>query len=368
MSSGPDRAEPGRPRLVLLGDGESPHLAKWARALAPRVDLWAASSRGFAPEFAAVVAGERCLALDTRPRFEGGNVRVLRSVPRLAGWLRQVRPDWIHAHYLTSHGTLAWLATRLLRAPGRIVGSAWGSDILKTPLESRAALELTRRVLAACTLATSDSGHMAERMREMGAGEVMCFPFGLEALPPPPGRKEPGLFFANRSLEPVYAPDRVVAAFAGIAAAWPEARLAVANDGSLAGALRAQVESLGLAARVRWLGRLDAATQAGWYARATWFLSLPRSDGLSVSLLEAMAHGCVPLLSDLPANREVVQHLANGLIVGDPAQLPLTEMNYLRDRAGQIARQNHAWIGRHAMFPAAVERFVARLQALEPGR
>ena len=32
-------------RVVLLGDGESPHLLKWARALAPRVELWVASSR-----------------------------------------------------------------------------------------------------------------------------------------------------------------------------------------------------------------------------------------------------------------------------------------------------------------------------------
>ena len=27
-------------RYALVGDGESPHLLKWARALAPLVDLW----------------------------------------------------------------------------------------------------------------------------------------------------------------------------------------------------------------------------------------------------------------------------------------------------------------------------------------
>ena len=35
-------------KLVLLGDGESPHLVKWARALEPRLELYAISSRGFA--------------------------------------------------------------------------------------------------------------------------------------------------------------------------------------------------------------------------------------------------------------------------------------------------------------------------------
>ena len=48
-------------RLVLIGDGESPHLLKWARALAPRVELWAASSRGFSPEFEALLASQTAL-------------------------------------------------------------------------------------------------------------------------------------------------------------------------------------------------------------------------------------------------------------------------------------------------------------------
>ena len=49
---------------VLIGDGESPHLLKWARALAavPGLDLFAASSRGFTPAFEALVpAAEKAM-------------------------------------------------------------------------------------------------------------------------------------------------------------------------------------------------------------------------------------------------------------------------------------------------------------------
>ena len=120
---------------VLLGDGESPHLLKWARALAqlPQFELWACSSRGFLAGFDEVLPPQRRLALNTRPDAGGGNVALLRQLPRLANWLRRVQPTWIHAHYLTSHGTLAWLAQRLYGVRGHIVGSAWGSDILVTP-------------------------------------------------------------------------------------------------------------------------------------------------------------------------------------------------------------------------------------------
>ena len=77
-------------RLALIGDGQSPHLLKWARALAAAdVELWVASSRDFLGGFDAVVPAQRRLALGTRPRFEGGNLMLLRTLPRLASWLRQ---------------------------------------------------------------------------------------------------------------------------------------------------------------------------------------------------------------------------------------------------------------------------------------
>ncbi len=175
--------------------------------------------------------------------------RCCAKLPRLATWLKTVQPDWIHAHYLTSHGTLAWLATRWLGAPGRLVGSAWGSDILVTPQRSRLLRWLTRRVLRACVLSTSDSQAMTAQMRALGAGEVMTFPFGLEALPaaPAPGSKQDHLVFANRGLEPIYDPARVLALFGQLHAGWPDAQLVVANAGSLRPALERQAADAGLA-------------------------------------------------------------------------------------------------------------------------
>lgn len=351
-------------RLVLIGDGESPHLLKWARALAaqPGLELWAVSSRGFGAGFDAVLPAGRRLALGTRPDAAGGNVGVLRTLPRLARWLRQVRPDWLHAHYLTSHGTLAWLALRLWRVPGRLVGSAWGSDILVTPRRNRFWLALTARVLQACALTTSDSRVMAARMQELGAREVMVFPFGLDALPPAPPAKDPLLVFANRGLEPIYDPARVLQVFAAMALQRPGLQLVVANDGSQRGALERQAQPLGPA--VRFVGRVDAPALAGWYARAQWYLSLPHSDSVSVSVLEAMAHGCIPILSDLPANRELVRDGDNGLILGAGQTPDAARLQALLERADAIASDNRAWVRQHALFAPAVQRFVERLRTL----
>jgi glycosyltransferase involved in cell wall biosynthesis len=395
------QAEHAAPRAhVLVGDGESPHLLKWARALAaspafapaaaggaPARALWVLSSRGFAPGFEALDAtlpAARRLALGTRPDAGGGNVGLLFELPRAAAWMQRVQasggppPAW-HAHYLTSHGSLVWLARALAGLRGAIVASAWGSDVLVAPDRSAALKAATRRVLAAATLCTSDSQTMAARMHALGAREVMVFPFGLEAMPAWPVAKEPALFFANRGLEPIYAPGRVIEVFARVAAGWPEARLVVANDGSLRAGLEAGVAARGLASRVTFTGRLDAPAQARWYARARWWLSLPQSDSVAVSLLEAMAHGAIPIVSDLPANREVVTDGVNGLVLGEheapghdlhaalgaPDGDLLASLHALAARAEAVAAANRAWVEANGLFAPAVARFLARLAEVE---
>ena len=148
---------------------------------------------------------------------------------------------------------------------------------------------VTSQVLKSCALTTSDSEHMAWHMRALGATDVMTFPFGLETLPelPPSDRKLGHVFFANRGLEAVYAPQRVLQVFAAIAQDWPGSELVVANTGSLRPELERLAEKAKLRECIKFVGRLDSAQQAAQYARARWYLSLPTSDSVAVSVLEA---------------------------------------------------------------------------------
>lgn len=359
-------------RYVLFGDGDSPHVAKWVRALAPRTELWLASSRGLHESVRSLLPPQRCLLLDRHSAPGGGNAGMLRALPQLTRWLRAIDPDWINPHYLTSHGLLAWLARGGWRTwpPGpplraRLLGSAWGSDILVTPHRNLAYRAVTTLVLRGCALTTSDSSHMADRMRALGAAEVMVFPFGLERMPPPPAAKERWLFFANRGLEPIYRPLEVLRLFARIADLQPRAQLVVANDGSQRESMERWVAQRGLRERVRFVGRLSADVQAQWYDRAQWYLSLPQSDAVSVSVIEAMAHGCIPLLSDLPANRELVRPGETGLLQPhEEHDAPLSAMVSLLDQAPVVAGRNRDWVARHAMFDEAIERLLARLHQI----
>ena len=93
-----------------------------------------------------------------------------------------------------------------------------------------------------------------------------------------------------------------------------------------------------------------------------------------VSVLEAMAHGCIPLLSDLPANRELVQDRQNGWIV--PQEWGVTSraqedvaddavvLPALLAQAAGIAAHNRNWVRQHGLFPSAVQQLMQILQSL----
>jgi glycosyltransferase involved in cell wall biosynthesis len=146
------------------------------------------------------------------------------------------------------------------------------------------------------------------------------------------------------------------------------AELLVAGTGSEERALRTQAG----ATPVRFLGwlhepRLDAELRA-----AHVYVSTSTSDSTSVSLLEAMAAGCLPVVSDIPGNREWVVDGETALLFppGDDANLAAALQRAirepgLRERAAERNRKVIAERATWATNMQAVEDLFARLA---PGR
>ena len=118
-------------------------------------------------------------------------------------------------------------------------------------------------------------------------------------------------------LEQIKGYDVVVEACAELRRAWPSAVespvLLLAGDGSERGALEALATSLGVREGIHFLGWRDdiAALQHAF----TLFTMGSRSEGTSVSLLEAMSAGLCPVVTDVGGNRAVLgSSLAHQLI------------------------------------------------------
>ena len=140
------------PHLCLLGDANSPHTRRWA--LEMRARGWRVSLVTARPEPLADV-----------------EQRILPPVRRQTDWLlrtgaarrhvRDLAPDIVHAHYLTSYG---YLAARCGRHP--LVMTAWGSDLLVTPHTHPWMHWLTGWILRRADLITGDSASLVEAARQ----------------------------------------------------------------------------------------------------------------------------------------------------------------------------------------------------------
>ena len=132
----------------------------------------------------------------------------------------------------------------------------------------------------------------------------------------------------------------------------PEARLTVVGSGPDSDRLRERFSALGLESRVELAGRVDASEIPGILRRHGVFLLPSRFEGCSNSSLEAMASGCVPILSRLPG-------ISDQLVV--PGQsgflFPPDDWKGMGDAWGRLARSEEIW---RRMQLAARERMASR--------
>jgi glycosyltransferase involved in cell wall biosynthesis len=153
------------------------------------------------------------------------------------------------------------------------------------------------------------------------------------------------LLYVGR-LAPEKALPDLLAGFAKAAAADPRARLIFAGDGPLRETLECQARQLGLADRVRFPGRIDPNHIPDWLRAADLFALVSPGEGFSCALVEAMSAGLAAIVSDIPANTQLVSHGVNGLTVpvGDPDAIAsaitlLFEDEARRHRMGEASRQ-----------------------------
>ncbi|MGB3068705.1 MAG: glycosyltransferase [Ottowia sp.] len=289
-----------KPHLCLLGDANSVHVQRWAKEMLAR--------------------GWRVSVVTARPQpIEGVEQMVLPPVGRSRDWLWRVaaarravaelKPDIVHAHYVTSYG---YLAARCGRQPMAI--TAWGTDLLVTPRRNALLRWLTGWSLRRASLVTGDSpGLLAVSKALAPQVPTLLVHWGVERnryAPVPWGAKPAAEAVSLRSWEPNYQIDLILRAFAKVHAGRADARLHLLGGGSQEAALRALAAELALGDAVQFHGRLDDAGMAAVLARCKLSISVPESDATSVSVLESMACGLVVIASDLPANRDWIAHEA----------------------------------------------------------
>ncbi|MFI5370073.1 MAG: glycosyltransferase [Candidatus Eisenbacteria bacterium] len=260
-----------------------------------------------------------------------GAFRYPLAAPALATALARFAPDVVDAHYVPNYGLLGVLAGR---RPLSV--TAWGSDLLLSGGHDPLRRARVRFVLSRADLVLADADNLANAARKLGAdpSRTHAIPWGVDlGRFRPTATREPGLMLSTRMHETVYDLPTLFAGIAPVMMRRPDTRLVVAGDGSDRPRLERIAARLLPAERVRFVGRLSPDALAEWLARADVYLSASRSDSTSVSLLEAMASGAVPVVSDIEGNREWVHDGVEARLFspGDPRALNVALEGALAD-------------------------------------
>lgn len=156
---------------------------------------------------------------------------------------------------------------------------------------------------------------------------------------PPPSRRGRYRLLAVGRLHPIKGLDRLIAAFAQLAHQQPDWDLVILGEGAQRAALEAQIQQAGLHNRISMPGRVDNV--AAWYAAADLYVLSSRAEGLSNTLLEAMASGLPVVAVDCDTGpRSIITHGVDGLLVtpADDVQALATSLSDLMSDAGRRQR------------------------------
>lgn len=127
--------------------------------------------------------------------------------------------------------------------------------------------------------------------------------------------KRPFIILSNRNLLPLYNVSLLVRAIPYVLKEEPKTKFIIAGDGSEKRNLESEVEQLNVSSSVQFLGRVPHQEMPHLLGRSDIYVSTSPHDGTSVSLLEALASGAFPVVTDIPSNREWIADGDNGFLV-----------------------------------------------------
>lgn len=298
-------------RVLYFADAASVHTRRWVTAAVERGARAVVVTRNAGE----VPGADEVITL--RPGSDKLSWFVaLPEVRRVSRELMQrFQPTLVHGHYVTSYGL--WAAACGLKLPK--VLTAWGSDILVTPRESRLMRAVVGWSLHHADLITADSMDMLDEIgRYHPAAPCHQILWGADTDRFVPGEPAPGFqVLSLRSWEPNYNIDVLIKAFARFVQQRPEAqaRLSLLGGGPQATNLQALAQQLRVHDQVDFVGRVGDQAMVEALQRSRVSVSVPSSDATSVSVLESMACGLPIIASDLPANRQWITPGQGGWLV-----------------------------------------------------
>jgi glycosyltransferase involved in cell wall biosynthesis len=304
------------------------------------------------------VQSKRCVRRDADPSEFAEFLCQFQSL------VKELRPDLVHAGPVQTCGYVAALS-----GFHPLVVMSWGSDMLvhaDRNAEWRGATEVALGAADGFFCDCETVRRAAQSYVAIPNARIVQFPWGIKrGLFSPRGPAEPrermGLnsdafaFISTRSWEPLYDTEVLLQAFHLAYTQNNRLRLLLLGSGSEAGGVRSFIAEHELNPAVFTPGVLASTETPRWFRAANAYVSCARSDGTSISLLEAMATGLPAVVTDIASNREWIAEDENGWLASAgsseefaekllrAASLPGNDLEAMSERNQTIVAERADW-------------------------
>ena len=262
-------------------------------------------------------ASARTLGLRTKIRQWLGPLTIRRPAQRLREFIREVKPDIVHAMRIPYEGMVAADAYTV-EAP--LVVSIWGNDFTLHGPSTPLMRHYTKWTMQVADALHSDCHRDVRLAREWGFSVdkpdlVAPGNGGIrgDVFYPPETLVQEPVILNPRGVRPYVRNDSFFKAIPLVLEKYPQAKfLCTGMEGE---ALAIQwTKELGIEHAVELLAPIPNMEMADLYRRAQILVSPSIHDGTPNTLLEGMACGCFPAAGNLESIREWITHNENGLL------------------------------------------------------
>lgn len=324
----------GKLHICYIGDARNIHIRRWTHFFVEQGHhVSVLTDEGAKISGVEVYDIGDCLAPVHVPGLSALS-QILKKSLMMKKLVRHIEPDIVHGHYATNYGYLA-AATGFQP----LVQTVHGSDVLVDAAGSGLQRWFVRRALRKALLITAVTAQMRQRVVDMGipAERVMLHQYGVDTETFTPAEetavKPPFRIISTRMLEWKYNIQHLVRAAPGIRDRIPGADIVLVGDGPDKEELEEMIAGLDVGDTVSLAGRASHDEIPALLQSATVYVSTSVTDGTSLSLLEAMAAGAFPVVTDIPGNREWITDGENGFLV------EVDDVEALTDRIARVYEQ-----------------------------
>ena len=296
-----------------------------------------------------------------RSLFSHEEFRLLFYRKKVSQIIKSYRPDVILAGWVQLDGLVTALTgfKPILQMP-------WGSDILIHPFKDERTMLQTQYVIEQASHIYCDCDEVKNtilKITDFDAEKISVFTLGIDLKIFNKHRTAPSIIkrigwqnkriiIMTRAFNHLYGIHYFLMALPKIINDEPETRILLVGTGPLEDKLKDMVNSLDINQYIHFTGHISYDQLAYYLNSAEIYVSTSKSDGTSMSLLEAMACRLPVVVSDVPANCEWVKDGINGYLVPRGKVNPISEkiLALLNDRvlAEKMGKKNVSIVNERA--------------------